>query len=511
MRRSHCLTAGIGQVAALLIALTAAESPADVFQTTTRTTGPSDGWSSQLSRLQVRRVAWQAGDPTAIDLGDPSSDPEVPPLPTQRDFPAAAPIFSEPDSTSSYFPESSPEIINDEAPEQPADECLDAEEGGDAESEEQVRAGLFDFLPHSVGPLTAEAIYTGEVFTNTRGGLNTNRATRYRGNLDLTLNGDLEELFGIPGASFFVYGGSVHGESLSIRDLGDWQLASNIDPFPHVQLTQLHEAWWRQEFWDGRLYFKLGRQDANADFGFADLGGDFVNSSFVTMPTIPLNVWPAQSLGASGFLNVTDNLTVGAGVYESNKFTLYWGDAVPGERGVMAMSHVEWRTQVGSEQQLPGTWRVGAWLDTSDWGEITTAPGGRVFGNNYGFWFCGDQMLWKEQADSEDEQGLGAFFEFGWAPGDRNYVDEYYGAGLVYRGALPGRDQDTLGVGVADVRFGQQTFDRDGYDYETAIELFYKAQITDFISLQPDVQYIANPGGYGRDSVFAGVRFELTL
>jgi porin len=390
-------------------------------------------------------------------------------------------------------------------------DCL-VEPSGDSAAEcESERAGLLHFLPHSVGPITASAVYSGEVFSNTRGGINTNGATRYRGNFDLTLTGDLEQLVGLKGGSFFIYGGNLHGESLSIRDLGDWQLASNIDPFPYVHLTQLHEYWYRQELWDGRLAFKLGRQDANADFGYADLGGDFVNSSFATMPTIPLNVWPAQSLGASAFFKLTEQFTLAGGVYRSNKFNQFWGDVVPDERGLMVMGHAEWKTQIGPRRQLPGTWRVGAWLDTSDWQEITVAPVGGVFDHNYGFWFCGDQMLWKEEYGTDDEQGVGVFCELGWAPGDRNFVDEYYGAGVVYRGLLPGRDADTLGLGVANVRFGRQTFDRDGLDYETVVEVFYKAQLTEFIVVQPDVQYIANPGGAGRDSIFAGVRFELTL
>ena len=34
------------------------------------------------------------------------------------------------------------------------------------------------------GELLVEYVYTGEVFTNMRGGLNTTRATEYRGNFE---------------------------------------------------------------------------------------------------------------------------------------------------------------------------------------------------------------------------------------------------------------------------------------------------------------------------------------
>jgi hypothetical protein len=42
---------------------------------------------------------------------------------------------------------------------------------------------------------------------------------------------------------------------------------------------------------------------------------------------------------------------------------------------------------------------------------------------------------------------------------------------------------------------------RDGAEYtdtqETSVELFYKIQITPYLSVQPDLQYVINPGGNG--------------
>ncbi len=50
-----------------------------------------------------------------------------------------------------------------------------------------------------------------------------------------------------------------------------------------------------------------------------------------------------------------------------------------------------------------------------------------------------------------------------------------------------------------------------GQTYENAIEVFYKCRLTPYASLQPDVQYIAQPFGLERDALVAGLRFELTL
>jgi carbohydrate-selective porin OprB len=45
------------------------------------------------------------------------------------------------------------------------------------------------------------------------------------------------------------------------------------------------------------------------------------------------------------------------------------------------------------------------------------------------------------------------------------------------------------------------------------IELTYLANICPNFSLQPDIQYIINPGGFGKASnaLVAGVRFNLTF
>lgn len=76
-------------------------------------------------------------------------------------------------------------------------------------------------------------------------------------------------------------------------------------------------------------------------------------------------------------------------------------------------------------------------------------------------------------------------------------------AGLTYTGLVPRRDADVVGMGLANAELFQ-----GGANEETAIEVFYKAQLSDRVSVQPDLQYIATPSGIHRDSLVAGARFE---
>ncbi len=48
-------------------------------------------------------------------------------------------------------------------------------------------------------------------------------------------------------------------------------------------------------------------------------------------------------------------------------------------------------------------------------------------------------------------------------------------------------------------------------DYKTNLELSYRAQLTDWLAVQPDIQYIINPGAVSglRDALALGIRLEI--
>jgi porin len=71
-------------------------------------------------------------------------------------------------------------------------------------------------------------------------------------------------------------------------------------------------------------------------------------------------------------------------------------------------------------------------------------------------------------------------------------VSFYVDGGLGYTGLIPGRNQDTLTLGVAYTKISDDAAD---HDQETLIELNYLAQVTPWLTVQPDIQYIVHPGG----------------
>jgi porin len=91
-------------------------------------------------------------------------------------------------------------------------------------------------------------------------------------------------------------------------------------------------------------------------------------------------------------------------------------------------------------------------------------------------------------------------------------VDYHVGLGAAWIGPLPKRDDDVAGLTVQYVHLSNHTGAGFTDDRETAIELFYKLQITPYLSIKPDLQYIINPGGTGvNDALVGTLRSEIVF
>ena len=83
-------------------------------------------------------------------------------------------------------------------------------------------------------------------------------------------------------------------------------------------------------------------------------------------------------------------------------------------------------------------------------------------------------------------------------------------AGLLYRGTFPGRDLDTIGLAVNQSRISNQLVAAQNtqngimpgsvavQSAETDIELNYRAQLTPWFSLMPNIQYVIQPNATPR-------------
>lgn len=365
--------------------------------------------------------------------------------------------------------------------------------------------------------ITLEIGYTADFFYNMRGGLNTSDADQYRGLLGIGLTLDTGKMGLWENGTAFISMLENHGRDITERHVGDLQALNNADA---PNRTRLYEFWYEHSVWDGGLRVKLGKMDANNDFAAPDYGGEFIHSSPGFSPTIPIPTWPDPALGIAVFVEPADWLYLRAAVYDAEGSGTRGGFETAFHRPDHSFAIYEVglrpRLSLWGRAELPGTYRVGGFHHSGEWDVYFDDLDGRfaprTHRGNSGLYLVFDQQLYRERPEDEgDEQGLGVFFQFSWVPSDYNEITQHYGGGLQYVGLLPGRDDDVFGIGIHHVSLSGNVQSLEERYSETAIETFYKCQLTEFMSIKPDLQYIANPGGDGRDAVVAGVRLEMSF
>lgn len=487
-----------------------------------------DLWQRSLG---AEDISANAGSSQPARLGEPARPAPLPPVGPviEEDGYLSAPYgarFGDPEHLQQPNPNDAEPVVGQS--DTPGQEAPDDDEPESEESEEEESEGppgLTGYLLHGRDGITAEYIYTGEVFTNTRGGSSTHRATEYLGLFNLALTAELDEMGLLPGGTIFLLFENSHGRGITERHVGDYQAVSNIDGGD--EFTDLSEFWWEKEILDGLLRLRLGKQDANADFGVVDLGGDFANSSFGMPPNIPMPAWPEPAMGLVASFRVAEGVTFNAGVFDGGVEGDFWGISGTGEIFTIGELKVLWELVDG---RLPGDVHVGMWYHNGGFVDLEQvevvfararlplafvppefAPldgGDTLYTGNHGVYLGFEQMLLRESWAEDDDQGLGFFLQYSWARQSRSEVPHYYGAGLVYKGLIPARGDDVSGIGMARVDFAPSM---ELPSDETAIELFYKAAINPYITVQPDLQWVSNPGGSEHDAFVFGLRFEAVL
>lgn len=349
-------------------------------------------------------------------------------------------------------------------------------------------------------PVSFDLVYTGEVFNNARGGITTKNATRYQALLELGIAVDFNETdLPIPG-KFFVLGQNTHGRGLTEDFVGDAQVLSNIDSFNNI--TQVGEYWWEFDLFDETCTVRLGKQDLNTEFLYIDTAADFIQSTFGLSPSTAFPTYPDQSMGVVVLTQLSDRWRLKTGVWDAFAKGSSWGFS--GSDSVLAAGELECTYMLGSGS-LPGIFAIGAVYESA--GTIDGEPVSPV----HEYIFQIEQAVFREnRCDRHDRQGLAVFAAYyPRFPGEQIIdasIGDSFVAGCTYIGPIRGRDDDVLGIGVAWTElFG------GGTNQETATEIFYKAQLTPRVSLQPDLQYISSPSGIYRDAFVAGVRFQLML
>ena len=319
---------------------------------------------------------------------------------------------------------------------------------------------------------------------------------RYLDNLDVVLEADLERAVGWEGATGLVYFLYNNGASLS-ELTGDIHIVSNIET--GVRAARLYEAWIEQQIGD-TASIKVGLYDLNSEFDALETSALFIGSAHGIGQDIAQSgqngpsIFPVTSLSARAQLQIDEGLVVRAAIL----------DAVPGDPnrpsrtaidlvdGVLAIAEADWRS--GRVRLLAGGWRYSEKQDRVD---------GRGTASSGGAYLRGEACL-----HGGEHCTLAIFGRAGIASGASNPYDAFLSGGLVYTPS----ESEQMGLAVAHaIASNVPAIDEGRANTETVIEATYARALTPWLSVQPDLQYVINPGAgpETRNALVMGLRVSI--
>ncbi|HEX2940362.1 MAG TPA: carbohydrate porin, partial [Rhodopila sp.] len=245
--------------------------------------------------------------------------------------------------------------------------------------------------------------------------------------------------------------------------------------------------------------------------------------------------YPLAALGARARLRPNDALTFMLGAYNGSpapntsiadpQIANGSGVSFPLNRGLLLIAEMQYAypstgamRYADEPEPLPRRYKLGVWFDTADFPDqqydnvglslANPASNGLPLNHHgaFGAYAVADQVVWVDPADAGHMVSLFARV-LGAPQADRNLITFSMNAGLVLHRPLPGRSEDTLGIGMgyAKVSGDAAALDRMTAAYsgsptpirggETFVEVTYQYQATPWWQLQPDIQYVFNPGG----------------
>lgn len=395
--------------------------------------------------------------------------------------------------------------------------------------------------------------YTNNIAGNPVGGVG--QGFTYTDNIGFGVALHLDKLIGWPGMTVTISGLNRDGTSLSQEYIMNQFTVQQVFGGSAVMFYALA---FDQKFWDDKISLKFGRFATGDDFASSPIYWLYMNNGIDGNPqALPVNTqfsaYPWAVWGARLRVDPTPEFNAMFGLYQvsdrifvRNYHGLDW--SMRSDDGVQLIWQFGWtpeffkrpvektatndgkmiadgksvaegksfKAPVSTEMKgYPGHYWFGVYYSPWDFPQFGTSDRAD---NSYGFYWHADQMVFQETPGSD--QGLTAWTAFVYSP-QQNIakVPFQVNGGLVYKGLIPTRDEDFTALGVIYGKFSSNYARTvadagNGYpEYELVFEANYKIQITRFAFVQPDIQWVINPGGTGNipNALVLGAQMGVTF
>ena len=445
-------------------------------------------------------VATPAAEPVAAPVETPQA--EEPKAETPK---AEQPVAEEPKESPKVEPAQAAVV----QPEAPAEQPAVAEPAAPAAPEEQPTYGLAGGWGGTREYLTERGftIDLGITFEANRvlaGGLRQQWSSHAL--YDLTASFDLDRMANWKDAQLTIEAYATGGHNPS-QDVGDFQSFSDISC---DDVAQIGQVFYEQWFAERTCRLKLGKMDANADFGAPANGTESIHSAAAFSPTcFTMVTYPNPATGILAGWVPNEHWSVNLGMYDgAGAAGVQTGSVGPSSffrdpPGYFFIGELGHRWKAG-ERELAGGFTLGAWRHTGTFDNVF----GSTTHNTSGFYGTLDQEL-SRAPEGQSGGTKSVFVQLGLADEDVAPADRHLGLGFHWTGCCSERPDDALGLYISQVHFSKDA----GFSAsaETAYEFGYTYACCNGVTLRPDLQYITNPGGDSSidDALVFSLRCEL--
>lgn len=384
--------------------------------------------------------------------------------------------------------------------------------------------------------VTLGGTYMGEAAASLSGG--DRRTARYTQQAEVEALLDMERLADIDDARLQITLNYRHGHSLSKEILHNQFSTQELFSERSSQILRLSQLNWLQHFADGRVTVQVGWSPlGNAFARLADFCKfqNFVicgHSNANTLNGGSIN-GPVSQWGARIKVRPTQRFYVNTGAYRNNNdggkdrgFDLSFdddGNYYPLELG--------WERSEGAPRGLLALGGYYNSVNTHDvYYDIDHEPAGVTglpfleHGGRYGGYVMGEQLIYQPEPGNS-ARGLSIMGIAGGGDPATARFRRFAIGGALYQGPLANRPNDFVSLMVAwaqtNPRLSRFQHDRNErlpdsasvQRWETVIELDCGIQATPWLLLQPNLQYIVQPGGNDdrSDALVLGLHFAVRL
>lgn len=320
-------------------------------------------------------------------------------------------------------------------------------------------------------------------------------AGRYLDNIDLTADVSLERALDWRGAQ-------LHAHVLSNSGGAPNDVAETLQGIDNIEVSRprakLYEFWIEQNFASDRGSALLGLYDLNSEFYQSETAGLLIAPAFgigselaATGPNGP-SIFPSTALALRLRWSLSRAQHVQAAIINASAGVVGDPDGVDTSFDDGALMIGEW-ARGGDVRVKLGVWRYSRRQDDI---RDVNALGAPVKRAAEGAYASIEAPLW-----NEDVRAVAGFARIGFADGDTTPYSGGWQAGLLVTRVFEARPDSAFSIGLnqgflgAKFRANARDSGIDAANAESAVELTYADKLGEHLTLQPDLQFVRNPGG----------------